>query len=737
MAKIKNNFLLFMTILIVLGFNSIIFHDSINRMEKDSMDVEIGDLMPSDLPDAENWYRSVGTNCTNSFHSAWSNESCVYTCGTYQNNTSGYAKLILMKYSIDGNQLWNRTWDGGTRAAGLGIYGCDEYVYTCGWVASRDDQSHDVLVIKWHSNGTLIWNATWYYAFHDEAYSIWCNSTDIFCCGESMNDHVLVMKWFPNGTVAWYHIWDQSLAQYLTVSGSSIFVGGERRNALLMKWNTNGSLVWSTDYNFTMINDIRVVSLVANNNTVYLSGHIAGNYFLHGGIFLIKVDYNGTQIWNRTWEPTISGGYNPELLQGGFIWQDGIDLFVGGDMSSTISGRYNLIVMKWNINGTLIWNHTRSNPYDEFICGITGSNSHDSILLCGYTRIGSTRGNAFLLSWRTDGFCPVAEFTTDYPFPPQNMQIKLSFTGLPGDGIVSYQWNFSDGSPNATTRDPIHVFTVLGFYNITLTVTDVDGDVNTLKKTSFIQVVVDVLPTASFQLNKGPQITAEDAIWFTYNGTPGNGIVSYQWSCSDWPQNYTLSSVGRSFNNPGQYTVTLTVVDLDGDIAVSSQVITVNYNYMYLITGLILGSVAVIALIIAFRVQKSRKPRVVSVPVRSGRATTNDVLSKQPTIVPTTMASTQLKPVPVLSPQKGMFYEKIREIMAVSESMTVEQLAAALAKPVSFVWDNVFKWAEHFGFKIKDGMIHFKEGDVDAFVTELDKHFKAWESKEKLGDGKI
>nr|MDO8084256.1 hypothetical protein [Candidatus Sigynarchaeum springense] len=105
------------------------------------------------------------------------------------------------------------------------------------------------------------------------------------------------------------------------------------------------------------------------------------------------------------------------------------------------------------------------------------------------------------------------------------------------------------------------------------------------------------------------------------------------------------------------------------------------------------------------------------------------------------------KPVPVAPPaipaeaaarpsREGQFSERITSIMKVSESLTVEQLAAALDVDVAFVWKHVFTWADRFGFKIVDGRVIFKDADIAGLAGELDKQFKEWESKEKSGEGK-
>ncbi len=90
---------------------------------------------------------------------------------------------------------------------------------------------------------------------------------------------------------------------------------------------------------------------------------------------------------------------------------------------------------------------------------------------------------------------PVASFTHSPTEPLVNQEITLDASqSYDTDGtIVSYAWNFSDGT-TLTETDALatHIYTEDGTYNVTLTVTDDDGLTNSAWKTITVSPVHDV-----------------------------------------------------------------------------------------------------------------------------------------------------------------------------------------------------------------------------------------------------
>jgi parallel beta-helix repeat protein len=84
---------------------------------------------------------------------------------------------------------------------------------------------------------------------------------------------------------------------------------------------------------------------------------------------------------------------------------------------------------------------------------------------------------------------PVARFTYTPEEPHVGEMVTFDASASSGD-LVSYNWNFGDGSAEVIENDPVttHVFEVVGNYTVTLTVIDREGSSNSTLRT------ISVLP---------------------------------------------------------------------------------------------------------------------------------------------------------------------------------------------------------------------------------------------------
>ncbi|MHA1369478.1 MAG: PKD domain-containing protein, partial [Promethearchaeota archaeon] len=158
---------------------------------------------------------------------------------------------------------------------------------------------------------------------------------------------------------------------------------------------------------------------------------------------------------------------------------------------------------------------------------------------------------------------PYANFTANASSIYEGEYVQFTFIGDNGDIPTTYQWDFGDGTPNSTDKDPIHQYNVAGYYNVTMTVTDMDGDSSTLEYIDFIEVLPGS-PWVDFVAN----VTWLDVggyVQFNFTGFEGNPPAMFQWDFGDGSVNSSLRDPIHQYNNEGNFTVTLTVIDNDLD----------------------------------------------------------------------------------------------------------------------------------------------------------------------------
>jgi PKD repeat protein len=155
---------------------------------------------------------------------------------------------------------------------------------------------------------------------------------------------------------------------------------------------------------------------------------------------------------------------------------------------------------------------------------------------------------------------PVALFTESSEIVYMGEAIHFNASGSydPDGSIVSYVWDFGDGS-NATEVTTIHAYDTNGTYTVTLTITDDDGASDSSSSTKTI--LWNEPPVAIFT-ESAETVFTDEVIWFNASGSydPDGSIVAYSWNFGDG-SNATGFTVQHAYADDGVYTVTLTVTD--------------------------------------------------------------------------------------------------------------------------------------------------------------------------------
>ena len=135
-----------------------------------------------------------------------------------------------------------------------------------------------------------------------------------------------------------------------------------------------------------------------------------------------------------------------------------------------------------------------------------------------------------------------------------------SFTDLSEDygvNIVSWRWNFGDGSSIYTGTNPTHTYPRAGTFYVTLTVRNVHNCTDQIT----LPVVVDSLPVANF--TSDPACLGFPNNFYDASIPHGSDIVSWEWDFGDLSTS-TDTNPTHTYDNFGNHNVSLLVTNARG-----------------------------------------------------------------------------------------------------------------------------------------------------------------------------
>ncbi len=130
----------------------------------------------------------------------------IFTAGSTESYGSGQQDIFIVKWDTSGNQIWNRTWGGVSTDSGQDIWVDSTGIYVCGYTSSFESYGFDVVLVKWDLEGNFLWYKTWGTVSDEKSYSIWGDSSAIYTCGGCQGD-ILLVKWDKEGNRMWDKLW--------------------------------------------------------------------------------------------------------------------------------------------------------------------------------------------------------------------------------------------------------------------------------------------------------------------------------------------------------------------------------------------------------------------------------------------------------------------------------------------------------------------------------------------------
>lgn len=194
--------------------------------------------------------------------------------------------------------------------------------------------------------------------------------------------------------------------------------------------------------------------------------------------------------------------------------------------------------------------------------GQSSTQQHPSVVYnsLGYYNIRLTATNAAGCSSVADRYVNVVKpevyVYTNAAQGCEGMTTSFSSYVSTGDTIVSYEWNFGDGSPVETVATPSHTYNNEGTYPVTLTYTTTNGCKGSVNLSSYNAIRVYRKPKPDFSSPEAPQICGNN--WVHFNGTTDVGN-EWAWDFGDNSGPGLLQNEMHSYRAPGTYTVSMTV----------------------------------------------------------------------------------------------------------------------------------------------------------------------------------
>ena len=295
--------------------------------------------------------------------------------------TESYAHfndILILKYESDGNLLWNKTW-GGTgfdRASGFEIDSEDDFYIV---LYDNYEWTQDIRVMKFNSFGVKIWDKTRVELGKQVLYHIGLDAQD---------NLFLAYKTEYNDEDTWYFLEYDQLGNQIWISESeelgnlqdfriefdredNIFLRGYNESQCIQffKYNSSGNHIWdktiSTRFDYKDCFD--------NEGNYYLS---CINYTNSKG-YVVKYNHALDQIWTSNYQ---KGEY-----PGGLLVDNDQNIYVIADISIPSESYNDIYITKLNMSGCFLYNLTwGSSAWDDILASKFDSNNNLYFIIRSY-----------------------------------------------------------------------------------------------------------------------------------------------------------------------------------------------------------------------------------------------------------------------------------------------------------------------------------------------------------------
>lgn len=329
----------------------------------------------------------------------------IYVAGYTSSYGEGLSDVCLIKYNSSSILQWNKTWGGPLNDFGHDLTIDNEgNIYVTGYTHGFGVDNEDLCLIKFDSNGDIIWNETYGGSGIDKTNGVAVDSeSNVYIVGQTnsfgSNYDIWLLKYNKTGHLQWNETWDGGASDYgediIIHSDSNILVTGytyfgSYSEVCLINYDTTGTQLWNTTWGVINHQKGRGLAMDDSEN-IYITGEKYGSGYWD--IFLAKFDSSGGHLWNITW-----GGDNEDnaadiIIDGkNYIWIAGSTKSFGAEANDVFLAQY-------DSTGNRLWNTTWGGSGNEMSRCLIGDSSNN-IYLGGYTdSFGAGNADIFILKY--------------------------------------------------------------------------------------------------------------------------------------------------------------------------------------------------------------------------------------------------------------------------------------------------------------------------------------------------
>jgi len=332
----------------------------------------------SDLPNSGpvlQWERFWGGRETEEGKGIYISEEHIYVSGSTDISDLEGTFTVLLKYDLSGSKIWGKSWGGYHYDQATRLYVSDNNIYVAAWTHSYADDpvgdiEADAVILKYNPSGNLQRCMSWGnrpgYSGSDGFNDVFVVGEDIYAVGSSefgwSNPVSLLQKYNAAGNLIWSRFWGprgrrdiHTYALGIAVSGNEIYVVGATEitkgnlDGFILKYDPEGKLIWERTLGGSKHDTCCGVAILGTD--IYVVGYT--NSFGAGGydVVILKYDPKGKLIWKKTW-----GGSKNEAGRSIFISDN--CLYIVGNTRSFGAGEHDALVLKTDLSGNPMWYKT-------------------------------------------------------------------------------------------------------------------------------------------------------------------------------------------------------------------------------------------------------------------------------------------------------------------------------------------------------------------------------------------